>query len=97
MTAPPKKPPKGPHARARARQRFGFDLSVEDFRQIKRDVAMGNAIWISDSAYAEPGQRVCLFDVLLRGRLVRIVFDVERAFVITVYGPNGPAARFVAG
>jgi hypothetical protein len=85
MTAPPpklwKKDRNRSHAKARAKERFGIDLTNEDLRRIVRDIESGVAIFILP---ARGSRDVGLYDVILRSRLVRIVYDRVTKVVVTV-------------
>lgn len=85
MTAPPKKPWKktGSHALERAKERLGMELSQDDIRQIKRDIRDNVAVF----SHHCPGY-VEAWDCLVKGRLVRVIWDPVTRVVCTVAAPK---------
>jgi hypothetical protein len=71
------------HAHERAWQRHGIDFDPSDIRQIIRDIGDGAALFVGNG-----GGGCDLYEVLVKGRLCRIVFDPKRKFIVTVLPPR---------
>lgn len=67
------------HARERARQRYGIELTGEDFRSIEEQVVVGHAIKLGPK-----GRRTSIYLVTVQGQDMVVVYNRREAFVITV-------------
>ena len=73
------------HAIARAKQRFNLELSWVDLIDIKDAIKDGKARFLKKQS-----NRVSLWELMVKGNLMKVVYDSKRHTVVTVMYPEPP-------
>lgn len=71
------------HARHRALERLGFPFTRDDQGEVRRQIRNGTAVLVQRSRTRR------VYDVVIRGMPLRIVYDSAHGCVVTVYQPEG--------
>jgi len=72
-----------PHIKARAVERFGLALDNMQIRQIGKDIRSGNGQFVKKKS-----NRVSVWDCVVDGVKVRVVYDKKKNRALTVITPS---------